>query len=444
MKKIVISFLSLILGAVLFAGCRSIPPPAGSGIPSGQSSPPPTTTQSQSPLSSAAGTPNSTDFAAVGLNAAIGYGTNATDWTLVTPPSSLNAAASLQGVAFDPTNISDVLAVGYIPSGGNGVFLESESDGQSGSWTVGNSNSGLTIQDPKCSSTSSTNFPAQLYGDAVFSGTAVAVGGNYTPSSPCTGVNNYPILAVSTSNNANLPYNGWQIVSTGILGLTSGTILRGVSFEENTSNAFPATSPYVAAVGDNGTILIGDGTSGPTALTDPSNWTIDKTSNATLDTLNSVAIGSVGTTLEGIAVGDNGDVYMNDNILTNTTWTKVTLPSNITPENFEGVYFIAGGLGGQSAAVVVGSEGEIFTISPCCTPNSTPATGFTPVPSSSIKLNANVSSFSLLGVWSGSGQSGSIVLASGYASTSSGITSLLLESFNSGSTWATVPISGSP
>ncbi len=385
MKKIVISFLSLILGAVLFAGCRSIPPPAGSGIPTGTSS-----SSSSSPSSSSAFfnsvaiSPGGTSAAvAVGLQPNSGQGVILVSsggpgtcgntsghfpcgtWKQPTSlPSSFNP---LQAVTFDldsSDSDSNVLAVGQ-----NNTILTSTDGGET--WTA-----------PPSTFTCSTNTSVtltnvNLNGASIFGqvGNPAVIVGN-TFQDPC--LENASIGLIAAASNPNFPYTNWQIIDhyavNGTLQPIPSANFTGVSFTQGGSN-----SNFVLVVGYNssyGYIFQGNTTTGLTNnLNNPSNnpWSLSSPPISGVQ-FNGAALAPPGSggSSGGIAVGNNGVIYMNPAIgSTNSTWTQVPtsdLPAQAQTATFTGVHFSSGT---TTAAVVTGYDGTpnnpvILYITSCC------------------------------------------------------------------------------
>ena len=435
MKKIVISFLSLILGAVLFAGCRSIPPPAGSGIPSGapSSSPSSSSSSTQSNLNSVSISMNGSFAASVGDNGTILSAANSASsngsvfpssaWTLISPSPTQN---NLTSVSFDESGTFDTLAVGD-----NGTVLENSNNGEGG-WVLGSVNSStnpLVVTDTGSGCSPNPNgqlstFTTNLTGAAVLTQNtgepAVIVGSTISDGScPSKG-----LIAVATSgisSSGNLPFNSFNILDT--YGPTNTPIpdvtFNGVSYTQGSSSV-----PTAVVVGDNSTILFGTSN-----LSQGSNWQLDTPPN-TSSTLNSVAVSSYNNN-EAVAVGintsGNSVIFGTNTLQTAPTWQEIPIPSSISQSStLTSVFFISSNAAQPTAIAVGQNPPEILEIVSCC--SSTSAVTVKNITPSNITGGL----LNLTGVWAAASGTTQVVL-------SSGASGLIIESDTGGTSWNSTP-----
>ncbi|MCL4513435.1 MAG: hypothetical protein M1421_05435 [Candidatus Eremiobacteraeota bacterium] len=433
MKKVIISFLSLILGAVIFAGCRSIPPPAGSGIPTGPSSSSSSSSSTQSNLNSVSISMDGRFAASVGDNGTILSAANSASsngsvfpssaWTLISPSPTQN---NLTSISFDESGTSDTYALAV---GDNGTILENSNSGGSG-WVLGSINSStnpLVVTDSGSGCSPNPNgqlstFTTNLNGAAVFTQNAgepaVIVGSTITDGNcPSKG-----LIAVATSgisSSGNLPFNNFNILDT--YGPTNTPIpditFNGVSFTQGSSSV-----PIAVVVGDNSTILVGNSN-----LSQGSNWQLDTPPN-TSSTLNSVAVSSNNEDAAAVGINTSGNsvIFGTNNLQSAVpTWQKIPISSSISQSSTLTSVFFVHSNAAQPTAIAVGQNPpEILEIVSCCSSTST-ITNITP-------SNITGGLLNLTGVWVAASGTTQVVL-------SSGASGLIIESDTGGTSWNSTP-----
>ena len=388
MRKIVVSFLSLFLGVIVFAGCRAIPPPAGEIIPSSSSSStsstPPTSSQGLN-LTSVAINPAASAAAAVGFSTSSGQG------TILVSSGGIGSCGSGSGHFPCGTWKSPLsLPSSLLPL--TSVAFDSSSTINSYGLAVGASDTMLATTEPATSwstvtpsFTCSTNTPVSLTGTS-FSGVsifgaqvdqnpAIIVGGPYSDS--CSAANaTTGLIAVTTTQS--FPYSQWEVIdqysANGSLQQIPDANFTGASFAQGGT-----TSNYALVVGYNqstGYIFQGDTETGLANDSTVSNnsWSLsDSVSGAQF---NGVALSAFSGAGSGaVVVGNNGVIYMNPEVGSPTsTWTQVPindLPTQAQTANFMGVHFSSGS---STSVVVVGNNGAnspiILFITNCCNTNN--------------------------------------------------------------------------